>query len=116
MRTARRHDEKHLAFIRRLPCCRCGNNIETEAAHLRRSDARIGFKNPGVGRKPDDFLVTPLCSRCHRVQHETGEDNFWKGYDPLLVALALYAVSGDQEAGERIVQAAFRPVNILSAG
>ena len=108
MRTARRHDEAHLKFIRSLSCLKCLDSTSTEAAHLRRSDARIGFKNPGVGAKPDDRFVTPLCSRCHRLQHKMGENHFWHGCDPLLVALALYTVSGDHEAGEEIIQTAFR--------
>ena len=37
-----------------------------------------------------------------------GEDSFWKGYDPLLVALALYAVTEDHYEGTKIIQAAFR--------
>lgn len=119
MRNPRRHDEKHLQFIRGLPCIRCFNDTGTEAAHLRRSDARIGFKNPGVAAKPDDRFVTPLCSRCHRLQHQIGENAFWKDGDPLLVALALYSISGDHYAGDKIIQAAFRSgetVNILAAG
>ena len=105
---ARQHNEAHLKFIRSLPCLNCLDNTSTEAAHLRRSDARIGFKNPGVGAKPDDRFVLPLCGKCHRLQHQIGENSFWKDRDPLLVALALYSVSGDNEAGEKIVQAAFR--------
>ena len=100
---ARRHNEKHLAFIRGLPCIRCADSTSTEAAHLRRSDARIGFKNPGVGQKPSDCFVLPLCGKCHRLQHQIGEDDFWKDFDPLLLALALYAISGDQEEAQRII-------------
>ena len=120
MRTARRHDEKHLEFIRGLPCIRCLDNTGTEAAHLRRADARIAKPITGLGIKPDDRFVLPWCGKDHRRQQAIGEKTFWDGCDPELWALALYSVSGDQEAGERIVQAAFRdqdePVNILSAG
>ena len=120
MRTARRHDEKHLTFIRGLPCVRCGNNIEKKAAHLRRADARIAKPIPGIGVTPDDRFVLPLCGKHHDQQHRIGETAFWDACDPELWALALYSISGDQEAGERIVQAAFRcqdePMNILSAG
>lgn len=111
MRTARRHDEKHLQFIRGLPCIRCLNNIETEAAHLRRADARIAKPITGVGIKPDDRFTLPLCGREHKLQHEIGETAFWDGCDPELWALALYSVSGDHEAGEQIVQAAFRAMS-----
>jgi hypothetical protein len=48
------------------------------------------------------------------------ERRFWDGYgiDPILYALALYAISGDYEQGCRIVACAGKPssVNILAAG
>ena len=99
----RRRNEKHLQFIRGLPCLKCLDSTSTEATHLRRSDARIGFKNPGIGQKSDDRFVLPLCGKCHRFQHQIGEDAFWKGYDPLLLALALYSISGDRQEAERII-------------
>src|SRR5512139_4085202 len=105
----RRHDDKHLRFIRTLPCLKCGNPIQTEAAHYRRGDARIGKLNPGQGQKPDDRYTVPLCSKHHAEQTRIGEYAFWHlGPDPLLIALALYSVSGDNEAGEKICEAAFR--------
>lgn len=95
----------HLAFIRGLPCLVCQNNIETEACHIRMADPRIGKPNSGLGKKPPDWFTIPLCSRHHRDQHSMGERLWWtsKDIDPILIALALYAVSGDQAAGERIV-------------
>lgn len=104
----RRRNEKHLKFIRGLPCIVCGNNIETEAAHIRRADARIAKPITGIAIKPDDRFVLPLCGYCHRLQHHIGEDGFWNGCDPELWALALYSISGEHEAGEQIVQAALR--------
>ena len=104
----RRHDKAHLAYIRHLPCIRCADNTSTEAAHIRFSDARIGKVNAGVGAKPDDRFVLPLCGRCHRTQHAGSETAFWKDCDPILWALALYSVSGDYDAGTQIVQAALR--------
>ena len=104
----RQHDEAHLQFLRGLPCLVCEDNTSTEAAHIRMSDARAAKKNPGVGQKPHDFWCVPLCSRCHREQHEVGEEAlFWDRamIDPLFVALALYVNSGDQEAGETIIKA-----------
>jgi hypothetical protein len=108
----RRKDDNHLKFIRSLPCIKCGNDIETEAAHLRRADARVAKPITGVGIKPDDRFVLPLCGKCHRngpkSQHEIGEDRFWDTCDPELWSLALYSVSGEYEAGLQIVQAALR--------
>jgi len=108
-RRPRIHDKHHLEFIRELPCLVCGNNIETQAAHIRLSDASVGKVNPGVGAKPDDCWTVPLCGECHDNQHRMGDEAmFWKivGIDPLLIARHLYAVSGDHEAGCKIVEKA----------
>lgn len=118
MRQPRLHDEKHLAFIRTLPCLVTGDNVSVEAAHIRYSDARIAKVNAGVGAKPHDMFTVPLSGEAHRRQHTVGnERKFWDqvGIDPILYALALYAVSGDHERGCQIVWAA-QPANILAAG
>jgi hypothetical protein len=70
------------------------------------SDARIAKPETGIGRKPPDYFVVPLCGRHHRQQHEGSEREFWWcEQEPILKALALYAVSGDYEAGLQIVKA-----------
>jgi hypothetical protein len=103
----RRIDKNHCDFIRILPCCICKNNIETECAHIRFSDARIGKLNPGVGQKPSDFFTVPLCGKHHREQHQGSEPKFWQSHniDPILLALMLYAISEDMEEAERIIYA-----------
>lgn len=107
-RNPRQRAEWHLDFIRGLPCCVCGNNIETEAAHVRMQCHRAAKRNTGKGEKPDDIFVVPLCGRHHREQHEIGEREFWAtvGIDPVFTALALWARTGNQAAGEQIVAAA----------
>lgn len=103
----RQHDEKHLRFIRDLPCVICGNNIETEATHVRFTCAQVGKLNPGIGRKPDDCWTVPLCGKHHREQHTGNEKTFWRGYsiDPLRLALALHRITGDHDLGVCIVVA-----------
>jgi hypothetical protein len=105
-RRPRQHDEKHLAFIRGLPCVVCGNNIQTEAAHIRYGFLRAGKRPTGGGEKPDDDFTVPLCNACHLNQHSVGELTFWgkSGIDAILLALALCRISGDQELGEEIVR------------
>lgn len=103
----RQHNEKHLQFVRGLPCVVCGNNVETEAAHIR-SGYRPAAKRPtGMAEKPDDAWTLPLCGRHHREQHEEGEMDFWKQHDirPFEIAAYLWLASGDQERGEQIVEA-----------
>ena len=98
-------NDKHLAFLRQLLCCICKDNTTVEAAHIRFSDARIHKVNSGIGQKPDDFFTLPLCGKHHREQHSMNEKLFWQQYgiDPVLLALAIFAVSGDAEEAERII-------------
>lgn len=104
----RQKNEAHLAYIRQLPCVVCGNNIETEAAHVRYQELRAGKQMPGLGRKPDDAWAVPLCSQHHRDQHTMDERKFWRvaGIDPLPVAAFLWIATGNHELGEQIVRAA----------
>ena len=119
-RQPRIHNEKHLAFIRGLPCIVSKDNTSTEAAHIRFSDLRVAKRKVGVGEKPDDCWTLPLSSAEHRKQHAINEREYWRraGIDPILYALALYAISGDHERGCEIVSNAglAEPVNILAAG
>ena len=107
IRRPRQKNDKHLDFIRGLPCAVCLNPTETEAAHVRYPDLRFGKRPTGKAEKPDDAFTVPLCGAHHREQHQQAERAWWDGYqiDPLMLALALYKVSGDHEAGERIVRA-----------
>jgi hypothetical protein len=117
-RRPRQHDKAHLQFIRSLPCLVCMNNIETQAAHIRFSLAGVYKVNAGVGAKADDRWTVPLCGRDHNEQHKMGnEQRYWQsvGIDPIEIAKHLYAVSGDHEAGCKIIAKA-QPVNILAAG
>lgn len=107
-RNPRIKNETHLKRIRRLPCVYCGDDSsmsDREAAHVRCSDPTIGKDNAGVGQKPHDKFALPLCTKCHRMQHEIGEEKFWRGADPVKLALAIYAADTDEEA-ERIIFAA----------
>jgi hypothetical protein len=107
-RQPRRVDAGHLAYIRQLPCLVCLDNTATEAAHVRTGDLRADKPQAGLQQKPDDVWVLPLCGRCHRRQHDEGETRFWDYgiIDPIFMCLALHRVSGDTEAGERIIRAA----------
>lgn len=103
----RRLNPAHLEWVRSLPCVICGDNTATEAAHVRFGDARAAKPQTGMGIRPDDRWAVPLCGRHHRNQHSKGERRFWQdmGIDPIFVALALDAESGNHEAGCQIVAA-----------
>ena len=107
-RQPRKHDNGHLDFIRSLPCLICGNNIETEACHIKMADLSIGKIATGIAHKPDDKYTVPMCGNCHRGQHSKSERAFWieSRIDPIKTALALFSISGDYEAGIQIVTAA----------
>lgn len=118
-RRVRRLDKHHADFIRELPCIICRDNISTECCHIRMSDGRISKPPTGIGIRPDDRFTVPMCSKHHREQHAGSERKFWDRYniDAVLIALALYSISGDVEEAERIIEAYIAPIiSIMSAG
>jgi hypothetical protein len=102
---------QHLAFVRQLPCVACGKAAPSHAAHVRTGT------DGGLAMKPGDRYAVPLCTSCHAKQHRVGELTFWSGLriDPLNVALRLWAVSADMEAGERTVFRARQQINLAKA-
>ena len=108
---SRMEDPAHLAFIRRLPSLISGEE-PCEACHIRFGDPRAKYRKPKTakGRKPDDMWCGPMTAHEHRLQHAGNEQAFWSkiGIDPLEVALALWSISGDVEAGREIIAKARR--------
>lgn len=104
----RQESQAHLKFIRGLPCLVCGTRKRVEAAHIRSGSAAYGKRRTGLGEKPADHFVLPLCAADHDEQHSRNEMAFWtaKGIDPFAVALALFACSGDDERAELIIKQA----------
>lgn len=102
--TKRLTDDRHLAFIRRLPSVISGT-FGCEACHIRYGNPLYKKIHTGIGRKPDDGWTVPLTPDEHRSQHSGNEREFWlsQGIDPLAVASALYEISGDEDAGRRII-------------
>jgi hypothetical protein len=101
----RAKDDNHLDYIRQLPCLTCGFFPGVDAAHIRFS--KHGIKaNPGMGAKPDDRWVVPLCRECHADQHKGSEEEFWanEGIDPIRSALLLKGASPDVELGEHVIR------------
>lgn len=99
-------NDNHLDFIRSLPCAVCGNNIETEAAHIRAGDLFYGKRNTGGAEKSSDKWALPLCNEHHTEQHEGNELAFWRRYriDPFVLALSLYACSGEVMVAEEVIR------------
>jgi hypothetical protein len=91
-REPRQRDERHLDFIRSLPCCICGG-IDTEAAHIRTASLAHGKQHTGMAEKPSDKWALPLCNAHHREQHSMNEMAFWKKYeiDPFMLAIKMRA-------------------------
>jgi len=98
---------KHLRAVRCLPCISCDADPAGVAAHLRM--ASEGKPEAGMGRKPDDTWVTPICAWCHTdgagAQHRGSEREWWGylGIDPLWLCAALVAVSPDVERMRNVV-------------
>lgn len=100
----------HLNFIRSCPCVICKDDTTTEAAHVRFGYSPIAKPITGMGIKPDDCYVVPLCGRHHREQHQGDEKQFWIRYgvmpsEVIQMALALHAHTGDYQRGLEIVSA-----------
>ena len=107
-RRSRVHARDHLKFIRGLPCLITGRRSNVDAAHVRYPDHRFGKRATGIGEKPDDRWAVPLGRALHDQQHGGNERAFWQGFgiDPVAIAAALWACSGDDEAGEAVVEQA----------
>lgn len=103
----RQTDAAHLAWLRTLPCVITGLR-PVEAAHIRYGAPIYGKRETGMGEKPDDRWCLPLSSLMHREQHAAGDERAWwvsKSIDPCSLALALYGVSGDDDAAATILRA-----------
>lgn len=105
MKRPRVHDETHLDFIRSLACVSCGDDTATEAAHLRSGNLKYGKRETGMGEKPSDKWALPLCSLCHREQHNGDEGLFWavRGINPWVLAMTLHDISGDHEMAAEVL-------------
>lgn len=95
--------EKHKAFIRELPCAVGGKGCygPIEAAHVRMGS------DGGVGMKPSDCYIVPLCNKHHAAQHTTSEMNFWIrkcNRDPHDLAELLWVESGNTREAIKAVK------------
>ena len=110
-RQPRIKNDRHLRWIRTLPSIVSGRRDFIDAAHVRYGDLARGKRDVGKGERPDDKWAVPLNRAEHMEQHAGSERKFWErhGIDPLSTARALYAVSGDTEAGEAIIRMTRNP-------
>jgi hypothetical protein len=106
-RRPRIRDDRHLEFIRTLPCLLTGRT-PVEACHIRYGDLANGKPATGMGEKPDDEYVVPLHPDLHREQHSMSERVFWErqSVDPVKVSRLLYAVSGNFEEAAKVLRLA----------
>lgn len=100
-REPRERDNRHLAYVRSLPCCVCGSTRNVEAAHIRMGCEAIGKPPTGMQEKPSDKFSLPLCHYHHQsgvlAQHRVGEKVFWfeiHGLNPFEIAARLWIESG----------------------
>lgn len=96
---------EHLKWVKSLPCVITGAT-PCDPAHISYGDPCYGKPGRGLGEKASDKWVVPLCREQHDKQEfQMNEILFWKqaGIDPCRVAAALWASSGDDEAGRLII-------------
>jgi hypothetical protein len=101
-RQPRVEDPAHLAYVRTLPCTICGRG-PSDPAHIRTGSREYGKRQCGMGEKPDDCWVLPLCRHHHDEQHAANEIEWWSSYgiDPLPLAVELYASRASKPKAER---------------
>jgi hypothetical protein len=97
-------NEPHLKFVASLPSVISGR-FGCQAAHVSYADPRFGKPERGKGKKADDVFTVPLTPQEHADQHNCNEREWWRqaGIDPTSVAWLLWNVSGDIDAGIRII-------------
>lgn len=105
LKEPRIENKRHRRFVASLPCCACGLQGRSQAAHIRTGN------NAGASYKSGDDCTVPLCTLpfdgkkfvngCHEIQGK-GERKFWEpfGGSERATDLAnnLYSVSGNYEA------------------
>lgn len=100
-RQKRETDERHLNFIRSLPCCLCHHAPRSRAHHLLRGVTR------GTGMKAPDRKTIPLCEAHHLALHADGnETRFLRehGVNGPFLADALYAATGNFDRAVRLLR------------
>ena len=134
-RQPRQRNKQYLAYIAQLPCVICLAK-PVEVAHVRMTqwaegwepgeqiwvsgggsyttesgpEYRFGKRPTGMGEKPSDSWVCPLCPHCHRTgqfsQHNQGERQFWEHWniDILQLCHDLQQVYPDLMRGEELVR------------
>ena len=88
-----RRDPKHLAWVREQNCCvpSCMEGL-VQAHHVRLASTS------GIGHKPPDWWVVPLCVRHHVEIHSHGAKTFEAAHAVNLAELAnWYALTSGQE-------------------
>lgn len=103
--------KSHLTWIKTLPCLLCGRMAD-HPHHLLRG---VDSLPKGMGRTNPDRWAIPACWRCHEAIHGAADDEAFlaaRGYSGRDVAFALWGVSGDTEAGLRIVLRAFQAARL----
>lgn len=103
-RTREGDSKAHLAFVRSLPCCVCGD-ANTLRAHHAHHLLKADDLPKGMGRKNLDRWSLPLCTVCHAQLHGHGSEEWLAqhGIDARALAARLWAISGDYEQGLRVV-------------
>lgn len=99
--------KKHLALIRKLPCCVTGKRGPNDPHHLKEGLAH----ERGIGRKATDRWAVPLCRTKHEEVERIGSRNEQAWFqkhgiaDSLELAAALWRNTGDLERMQRVLEA-----------
>lgn len=92
----------HLAWLKTLSCVICGIRAD-DPHHLL---GNLDGLPKGMGRKNEDRWAVPVCRRHHDAAHAAGDDEAWftgQGIDARALAAGLWRVTGDGDAGDRLI-------------
>jgi len=87
-------NKDYLAFLHSLPCVVTGVT-GIQAAHLSMAAPEYGHWGRGKGSKAPDRWALPLSPEEHARQHDMGEERYWSGRNPHVLALTIFGLWSD---------------------
>lgn len=90
-------DKKYRQWISEQPCVACGRIATDDMPNIPAHQRDIG--DGGMGLKPGDNWLLPLCNDCHHEEHR-GNKSFWNArhwinrYQRIINLITRYYIEG----------------------
>lgn len=76
----------YLEWLRTQPCIVCGRQ-PSEYLSVMAAHQNLTKNAKGISTKVDDTWALPVCTECHRREHNAGVKTFWKDADIKILAI-----------------------------